>query len=124
MRPAFCDVCEKQPPFSRSPLCFDCLKRAQLVVEADGTPLRPLDDGRGRGRRLYAARYRYRAVRCGKTDCRPCGSGLAHYWYVYRQWRTTGTAHDKYLGPAEEMGSPYEVPQLREPLTSWRRKAR
>jgi len=120
--PAVCETCRKRPPFSRSPLCFECLKSAQLIVEADGTPLRAFDDGRGRGRVLYAARYRYRAVRCGKRDCAPCKAGLAHYWYVYRQWRTTGSARETYLGPALELGSGYELPELREPLTSWRRK--
>lgn len=121
MRRALCEVCDDKSPYSQSPLCFECLKDAQLIVEADGTPLKAFDDGRGRGRRLYAARYRFRAVRCGKKDCKPCANKLAHYWYVYRQWRSEGKARDEYLGPAEELGSPYELPQLRAPLTSWRR---
>lgn len=121
-----CGGCHRKARWGLSHRCFDCLLAAQLVVE-DGQPLRPLDDGRGRGRSIYAARYRFRKVRCGRADCEACAhAGYdgrrdgGHGWYVYRVWREPEAARETYLGPAAEEGDPYTLPFLRSSLADIR----
>jgi hypothetical protein len=109
-----CPKCGDRVGWGRSPLCFHCLGAAELLVTEEGAIADANRPSRGR---LYAARYRYRGVRCGKDDCRRC----PHDWYVYRAWRVDGRAREQYLGPSEEQGDPYERPELRRPRlgTSW-----
>jgi|FLYL01.1.fsa_nt_gi hypothetical protein len=106
-----CIVCRKEWTWPRSLACFDCLRSAELLVLEDGTPVDP----RTTRALVYAARYRYRAVRCGKADCSSC----PHTWYVYRAWRVDGIPHERYLGPADQQRSPYERPVLRAPRAAW-----
>jgi len=99
--------CKKNIAWGRSPLCAPCLVSLQLLVTAQGEPVTdwanlPRD-------RLYAGRYRYKPVRCGKKDCKSC----PHYWYVYRVWRVNGRAQEHYLGPVDDKGEEYQVPTLR-----------
>lgn len=100
--------------WGRSPLCWACLAEVRLLVDADGTQL-DVSDGPGRAR-IYAARYRYRPVKCGKEDCSSC----PHEHYVYLCWRVDGKAKERYLGPAGDLGDNYELPELRATATAWR----
>lgn len=104
--PRSCDKCGEQPRWGHSPLCAGCLREADLLVSAAGVPTNPLARHRGE---LWAARYRYRPVKCGKRSCRSC----PHAWYCYRVWRADGEAKETYLGVAERQGDPYERPRLR-----------
>ena len=98
-----CKRCDGNGTWGRSPLCFDCLDSAELFVTAEGVQVSP----RRAGQRLYAGRYRYRAVKCGK-DCSTC----PHGFYVYLCWRVDGKARERYLGRAGEQGDAYETPYL------------
>lgn len=100
-----CVVCHELAPWGRSAACFDCLIRVELIVSAAGAPTDPRQDNR----RAYAARYRYKAVKCGNPRCRSC----PHLYYVYREWRAEGKAGSKYLGPSDDVRGAYERPQLR-----------
>lgn len=90
--------------WGRSPLCFRCLGERELLVTAAGAVIDPATPAR---EKIYAARYRYRAVYCGKR-CRGC----PHKIYVYRVWRVDGVAREKYIGRADEIGDDYESPEL------------
>jgi hypothetical protein len=103
-----CRRCHERAGWGRSPLCYFCLGEVELLVTAAGELVDPNKPAR---ERVYAARYRFRPVRCGKPDCKR----EPHYWYCYRAWRTDGRAREKYLGPAEEAGDGYEFPTLRKP---------
>jgi hypothetical protein len=107
-----CPKCQIRDGWGRSPLCFSCLGETELLVTQDG---RLVDANQPSRERIYAARYRYREVRCNKDDCGRC----PHGWYVYRVWRVDGRAHERYLGPSDEQGDAYELPDLRQPLTSF-----
>jgi hypothetical protein len=84
-----------------------------LLVTARGTLVDPAQPPAQE--RLYAARYRYKAVRCGKADCGAC----PHLYYIYRCWRVDGTARDVYLGPSDEKGDEHELPVLRRPRVAF-----
>lgn len=109
-------TCRRHPEsttWGRSPVCFDCLVGAQLLVTAEGEPTDPRADGRKGS--LFAARYRFKAVKCGKKDCHTC----PHYHYCYREWRASGKARSKYIGPVEAPSDPYELPELRPARSPW-----
>jgi hypothetical protein len=110
-QPGRCPKCHERAGWGRSPLCYPCLGAAQLLVTAAGAVVDPNTPTR---ELIYAARYRYRAVRCGKDDCRRC----PHDWYAYRVWNAAGRQHEQYLGPTDEQGDPYEPPLTRRPLVS------
>jgi hypothetical protein len=101
-----CLKCRERAGWGRSPLCFYCLGESGLLVTASGAVANPDRPSR---EPLYAARYRYRGVRCGKDGCRKC----PHDWYVYRAWRVDGRARERYLGPSDAEGDAYERPKLR-----------
>lgn len=107
-----CPKCRMRVGWGRSPLCFLCLGETELLVTSEGAIV---DANKPSRERIYAARYRYREVRCGKDDCGRC----PHGWYVYRAWRVDGRAHERYLGPSDGPGDAYELPELRGPRSSF-----
>lgn len=119
--PGLCRRCRKEPPWAHSPACFACLGAVELLITADGAHVDA--DAPPPRVKLFAARYRYRGVRCGKSDCR-CSRSNPHLWYVYRAWSVDGRARERYLGPAAELRDPYERPRLRPPLPPFSRGAR
>ena len=117
---AACGRCGKHPPMGRAPRCWTCLGAAQLLVTAAGDVVPPLLPPAGVA--ILPARYRFRPVRCGKADCKVCRVvGRGHQWYVYRTWYVDGRQLERYLGPADELGEPYELPLLRHPLPAFTR---
>lgn len=110
-----CPACELSDRWGHAGRCFDCLRRADLLVDASGEPVREPRPGQ----RVYAARYLYRGVSCGK-DC----GGCPHSYQVYRRWHVGGRPRDRYLGPAAAAGDAYTRPKLRarRPAFGHRRK--
>lgn len=108
-----CGNCADQARWGRSLLCLDCLAAEDLIVTATGRVVDPRQQRIAEP--VYAARYRYRAVRCGSSRCRRCKSnGFApHGYYAYRTWRAEGVAREKYLGATDGVGESYCLPELR-----------
>lgn len=74
-----------------------CLSAAGLLLTEDGAEV---DAAAPPARAaLYAGRYRYRAIRCNKSNCRACPHGS----YAYRVWRAEGRQRERYLGPVDAM---------------------
>lgn len=107
-----CTLCYNNQRFRRSQACFSCLRRARLVVDAEtGVPIGMTDDGRASKRVLAPARYRYRAVRCGKPQCKRCGPGGGHELYCYRVWMRGQSPAETYVGKVlDPGGTPYDPP--------------